>query len=95
MKKGYLSLTAKLLELSYIQHCATYPVVFSTEIQNKIKVYCKCQRDPMLEDRGKSSVWYSLHSNPPAGLSKEEMRTSYSETEEYIDQRVEAIIKIH
>lgn len=48
----------------------------------------------MLEDRGKSSVWYSLHSNPPARLSKEEMRTSYSETEEYIDQRVEAIIKI-
>lgn len=93
MKEGFLSLTAELPELSFIQYCATYPVVFSTEIQNKIKVYCKCQRVPMLEDSVKSSGWYSLHSNPPAVLSKEEMRTTYSETEEYIDQRVEATIK--
>lgn len=91
MKKECLPLRAKLPELSYIQYCATYPVVFSTEIQNKIKVYCKCQRVPMLEDRVNSSVWYSLHSNPPSVLSKKEMRTTYSETE-YIDQRVEAII---
>lgn len=47
----------------------------------------------MLEDTVKSSVWYSSHSNPPAVLSEEEMRMTYSETEEYIDQRVEAVIK--
>ena len=81
MKKGYLSLKAKLPELSYIQYCATYPVAFSTEIQNKSKVYCKCQGVPMLEDRVMSSMWCSLHSNPPAVLSKEEMRTTYSKTE--------------
>lgn len=94
MKKGYLSLTvAKLPELRCIQHCATYPVVFSTERQNKIRVHCKCQSVPILEDRVKSSVWYSLHNNPPAVLSKREMRTTNRETEEYIDHRAEVTVK--